>query len=123
MQPGVDAAVKRAAVKQLFRDPRFNVMDGLDVYIDDYTQADPIPPDMLKALRHTRAIFDPPQTMVNAEGHAVDVPRADSPTAPALPLPEQAAPPGGAADVPSSADPGIESAHDGARTAPDADPA
>jgi hypothetical protein len=50
LQPGVDDKVKRAALKQLFRDPRFNIMDGLDTYIDDYTKADPIPPDILADL-------------------------------------------------------------------------
>jgi hypothetical protein len=50
LRPGVDAKVKRAALKQLFRDPRFNVMDGLDTYIDDYTKADPIAPDVLADL-------------------------------------------------------------------------
>jgi len=50
LKPGIDPTVKRAALKKLFRDPRFNVMDGLDVYIDDYTKADPIPPDMLSDL-------------------------------------------------------------------------
>lgn len=50
LRPEVDEKLKRAALKQLFRDPRFNVMDGLDTYIDDYTKADPIPPDMLKSL-------------------------------------------------------------------------
>jgi hypothetical protein len=50
LKPGVDPAVKQAALKKLLRDPRFNVMDGLDVYIDDYTKSDPIPPDMLADL-------------------------------------------------------------------------
>jgi hypothetical protein len=50
LRPDVDDKIKRAALKQLFRDPRFNVMDGLDTYIDDYTKADPIPPDMLAGL-------------------------------------------------------------------------
>jgi hypothetical protein len=50
LRPGVDADLKRAALKQLFRDPRFNVMDGLDTYIDDYTKSDPIPSDMLEGL-------------------------------------------------------------------------
>ena len=50
LRPGVDDKVKRAALKQLFRDPRFNFMDGLDTYIDDYTKADPIPPDILADL-------------------------------------------------------------------------
>jgi hypothetical protein len=76
MQPNVDAAVRRAALKQLFRDPRFNLMDGLDVYIDDYTKADPIPDEMVKQLAHAQAIFNPPATMVTPEGHVVDVPPA-----------------------------------------------
>jgi hypothetical protein len=50
LKPEVDPALQRAALKQLFRDPRFNVMDGLDTYIDDYTKPDPIPPDMLAEL-------------------------------------------------------------------------
>jgi hypothetical protein len=50
LRPEVDPKLQRAALKQLFRHPRFNVMDGLDVYIDDYTKADPIPPDMLAGL-------------------------------------------------------------------------
>ena len=39
----VDDGVKRAAMKKLFADPHFNVMDGLDVYIDDYNKPDPLP--------------------------------------------------------------------------------
>ena len=41
--PGVAGDVKNAALKKLFGDPQFNVMDGLDVYIDDYTKPDPLP--------------------------------------------------------------------------------
>src|SRR6185503_11209402 len=36
--PKVGEDVRRAALKKLFSDPRFNVMDGLDVYIDDYSK-------------------------------------------------------------------------------------
>ncbi len=50
MQRGVDPQVKNAAMKKLFADPHFNVMDGLDTYIDDYSQPDPIPPAMLRQL-------------------------------------------------------------------------
>jgi hypothetical protein len=50
LRPEVDDQVKRAALKQLFRDPRFNIMDGLDTYIDDYTQADPIATDVVADL-------------------------------------------------------------------------
>jgi hypothetical protein len=58
-KPQVDESIKRAALKQLFRDPRFNIMDGLDTYIDDYTQADPIPPAMLEDLMQRRVFFSP----------------------------------------------------------------
>lgn len=46
----VPAEVKNAAMKKLFADPRYNVMDRLDTYIDDYSQPDPIPPAMLRQL-------------------------------------------------------------------------
>ena len=42
--------VRNAAMKKLFTDPHFNVMDGLDIYIDDYTQPDPLPAAMLKQM-------------------------------------------------------------------------
>jgi hypothetical protein len=48
--PSVDPAVKNAAMKKLFADPRFNVMDGLDTYIDDYGKPDPIPQAMLRRM-------------------------------------------------------------------------
>ena len=51
---GVDEDVKRAAVKKLFTDPHYNVMDGLDVYIDDYSQPDPIPMAMLRQLNQAK---------------------------------------------------------------------
>lgn len=50
MRPGVDAVSKRGALKKLFSDPRFNIMDGLDVYIDDYTKSDPIDPSLAQQL-------------------------------------------------------------------------
>jgi hypothetical protein len=56
---GVDEAVKRTALKKLFSDPRFNVMDGLDVYIDDYNKFEPIPPAMLGALEHAKNLLNP----------------------------------------------------------------
>lgn len=54
MHAKVDERIRRAALKKLFSDPRFNVMDGLDVYIDDYTKEDPIPAGMLAQLQHAR---------------------------------------------------------------------
>lgn len=52
--PGVADDVKRAAIKKLFSDPHFNVMDGLDTYIADYNQPDPIPPAMLRQLMQSK---------------------------------------------------------------------
>ena len=40
--PDVSSEVRNAAVKKLFADPRFNVMDGLDTYIDDYSIPSPL---------------------------------------------------------------------------------
>ncbi len=48
--PGVDSDVKNAALKTLFTDPHFNVMDGLDTYIDDYNKPDPLPASWLKKM-------------------------------------------------------------------------
>lgn len=55
--PKVDEDMRRAALKKLFSDPRFNVMDGLDVYIDDYSQPNPLPATMLAGLRHAQNIL------------------------------------------------------------------
>ncbi|HJU70506.1 MAG TPA: DUF3306 domain-containing protein [Paucimonas sp.] len=56
---GIDENVRRGAMKKLFADPHFNVMDGLDVYIGDYSKPDPIPVQMLAALIHAQALLDP----------------------------------------------------------------
>ena len=50
MAQGVTPEVKNAAMKQLFTDPHYNVMDGLDTYIDDYSKPDPIPESMLRNM-------------------------------------------------------------------------
>jgi hypothetical protein len=54
---GVDQAVRRGALKKLFADPHFNVMDGLDVYIDDFTQPSPVSDDMLASMQHVKSLF------------------------------------------------------------------
>ena len=59
MQPKVAEDTKRAALRKLFSDPSFNVMDGLDIYVGDYTQADPMPPGMLEKLSAVYAMLDP----------------------------------------------------------------
>ncbi|MFM9880959.1 MAG: DUF3306 domain-containing protein [Burkholderiaceae bacterium] len=50
MARGVAPEVKNAAMKKLFTDPHYNIMDGLDTYIDDYSKFEPIPESMLKQM-------------------------------------------------------------------------
>src|SRR5204863_6336498 len=57
LRPGVDEKLRQAALKKLFRDPHFNAMDGLDVYIDDYSKPDPIPEAMLRTLVHAKGLL------------------------------------------------------------------
>jgi hypothetical protein len=42
--------VRNAAMKKLFADPHYQVMDGLDIYIDDYSKPDPLPLAMLRQM-------------------------------------------------------------------------
>lgn len=57
LHPEVDESLRRTALKKLFADPHFNAMDGLDIYIDDYSQPDPIPQAMLRTLNQARGLF------------------------------------------------------------------
>ena len=57
LHPKVDESLRRAALKKLFHEPHFNVMDGLDTYIDDYSVSDPIPEAMLKQMKHAQDII------------------------------------------------------------------
>jgi Protein of unknown function (DUF3306) len=78
MQSGVDAVDRNAALKKLFTDPHYNQMDGLDIYIDDYGKADPIPDAMLKRLMASKflGLFEeeePKEVAQRVEpAHAVD---------------------------------------------------
>ena len=81
LRPGVDEKLRQAALKKLFHDPHFNVMDGLDVYIDDYSKPDPIPESMLRKLAHAKGIlFDEKEE----EQEPGNKPTAASPEAPRL---------------------------------------
>jgi hypothetical protein len=73
--------VKNAALKKLFADPRYNVMDGLDVYTGDYSQPDPIAPAMLRQLAGAKflGLFDDEEKEAAAAAAHRDV--ADNPDA------------------------------------------
>jgi hypothetical protein len=82
----VEETVKRAALKKLFSDPHFNVMDGLDVYIDDYSKPDPVPAGLLDKLADAYKALD--------EKPAEAAPVAESAEAPAAPPAEDDEPRG-----------------------------
>ena len=56
MKPDVDPQVQQAALKKMFTDPHFNVMDRLDIYIDDYSQPDPLPLGMLERMAQSEML-------------------------------------------------------------------
>ncbi len=73
--------VRNAAFKQLFTDPHFNVMDGLDIYIDDYSKPDPLP---LAVARELLAAHFPPPSSASAAAAAPNAATAPGPVAEAL---------------------------------------
>ena len=90
MKPEVDPTVQQAALKKMFTDPHFNVMDGLDIYIDDYSKPDPLPPGMLEKLvqsdmlglfQKTAEAADP---VLNQSKSAIDSEAKDAGSAQAL---------------------------------------
>ncbi len=52
----VDEKVKNSAMKKLFADPHYNVMDGLDIYIGDYNTPDPLPKAVLRQMVQARML-------------------------------------------------------------------
>jgi len=102
LKPDVDPATQRAALKKLFSDPRFNVMDGLDTYVDDYTLADPMPAGMLDKLGKVYALLKEdapasdaqsarvegdPTPAATADPRAIDAPKPAEVSAPVSPIP------------------------------------
>lgn len=56
MAKGVAPEVKNAAMKKLFSDPHYNIMDGLDIYIDDYSSPEIMPASMLRKMASARVL-------------------------------------------------------------------
>jgi hypothetical protein len=79
----VSPEVRNAAMKKLFTDPHYNVMDRLDIYIDDYSLPDPLPASMLRQMASAKFLKlfeeeaqDTPATA--ALGDHADTPVMDS---------------------------------------------
>ncbi len=56
MAKDVSPELRNQAMKLLFTDPHYNVMDRLDIYIDDYGIPDPLPPDWLRKMNQSKAL-------------------------------------------------------------------
>ncbi|MDX1375977.1 MAG: DUF3306 domain-containing protein [Burkholderiales bacterium] len=54
MHRQVDEKLRRAALKKLFSDPAFNVVDGLDDYAEDYTQLESLAEGVGATLEHAK---------------------------------------------------------------------
>lgn len=86
--PKVGEDTRRAALKKLFSNPHFNVMDGLDVYIDDYSKTEPIPAAMLASLKQAQNILQwakedhekraQDRLQRDASGHALEPPASQA---------------------------------------------
>ena len=83
MARGVAPEVKNAAMKKLFADPHFNVMDRMDTYIDDYGLPDPLPLAMLRQMTSAKTLnlFDDVAETAEAGGESSlsDIPDAPEP--------------------------------------------
>jgi hypothetical protein len=91
LRADVEESVKRAALARLFHSGEFNRMDGLDVYVDDYGVAEPIPEEALQGLvQRVRAALQPEER----PGEATKEQTGSAESAPE-PLPPPAAPAGG----------------------------
>ena len=64
LNQGVEPHVRNAAMKKLFTDPRYNVMDRLDTYIDALTFAPGrIMPRSIAFLRIASILIPPPSSL------------------------------------------------------------
>jgi hypothetical protein len=142
MAGNVGPAVRNAAMKKLFADPHFNIMDGLDIYIDDYSKPDPIPESMLRKMNGStflnlfadeeeagagknpvnasprESANDPPDQTVAQSYEAQDISRPELPSPEHSSQPEPA--PGSGASQEDHADTDLRLQPDHAAPAPDA---
>ena len=104
--PGVDEGVKQAAMRKLFSDPHFNVMDGLDTYIDDYGQPDPIADSVLRRMTQSKflRLFDEEAAQPGETAGAVPLDQTPEGAAPPALPPSNAGESGGDATDPTDED-------------------
>jgi hypothetical protein len=76
MTQNVPSEIKNAAVKKLFADPHFNIMDGLDIYIGDYNTPDPLPAGMLAKMVGAQflGLVKAPEDVAQSGASSADIP-------------------------------------------------
>ena len=69
MAKDVDRQLRNQAMKKLFTDPHYNIMDRLDTYIDDYSVHTPLPLEVIRQMNiaKTLGLFDDEETTDNAD--------------------------------------------------------
>ena len=84
--------MRRLALKKLFADPHFNVMDRLDMYMDDYNKPSPVSAAMLAALQHARGALRRPEEVQAELARLAALEPPPHPKGVAQPMPVQAVP-------------------------------
>lgn len=57
LNPEVDSKTRLQALKKLFMNDHYRAMDGLDVYVEDYSRPAALPADMLSRLDHAQKLL------------------------------------------------------------------
>jgi hypothetical protein len=100
LTPGVDAALRRRALRQLFSSPKFNVCDGLDTYRDDFRNFTPLGDVVTADMRHQI------ERLAQEAAKALDTPGSDvAPVSAAAVAPTPAVTPTTEPDVPADSPP------------------
>ena len=95
MARDVDPQLRNLAMKKLFTDPHYNVMDRLDIYIDDYSTHPPLSLDVIRqmSISKTLGLFDDEEEMdatgkiSTAQPHETEIPQLEQVAAPPSPAP------------------------------------
>ena len=122
MRQGVGPQVRNAAMKKLFADPHFNVMDGLDIYIDDYSLPDPMPAGMLAKMASAQFLKLVPEPAEEGAERPAQDPDAVTPTRPATQVVAQSLESSAKAEHPPHDDPDLQLQPDPAPAGPGTGP-
>jgi hypothetical protein len=80
MQPKVEDALRRVALKKLFSDPHFNIPDAFEPFSGDWNVAESIPPEMLATLNQAKVmLFDKQQEEPKGEEQKAEEKKSDEP--------------------------------------------